>query len=413
MWKKVLTTIGTRYFVAFLNLLLISIHAKVLGKSGTGLIGIIYASANIAVIFNSVLCGNTIVYFMNRYHYRYVLWPAYVWAFAGSAVACGIMSFFAILPENCGMAVYGLSVLLSLVAVHSRILLGMDHIRGFNLTFVLQGGLLFFVLLYIYYVAGRRDASGYLLGLFLTNGVAWAVSLALLVSLLRRRKTVEEARPAPASTVKFLREMFVYGLWSSADNLAEGLTARINYFLIQRLGGYAQVGLLETGTKIAESVWHISRSVSFISYGEVARLSDAEAQRRITIRCLGWTSCALTLVMLAVWFLPERIYTDYLFSAEFHGVRRVIRGLAVGIVALGSNSILSHYFIGTGKVKYSVACSCVGLLVLLAAGYFLIPRHDVFGAAVSTSIAFTSMLIFSLIMFAKTKGGKKREPHAA
>ncbi|MDR1601119.1 MAG: polysaccharide biosynthesis C-terminal domain-containing protein [Tannerella sp.] len=402
MWKKVLATIATRYLVAFLNLLLIIINAKVLGKSGMGLIGVIYASANIALIFNSVLCGSTIVYYMTRYHYRFVVWPAYVWAFVGSAVACGLMSCFGLLPEHYGMAIYGLSVLQSLVVVHSRVLLGGGHIRSFNVTFMLQGGLLFFVLLYVYYVAGRRDASGYLLGLFLTQGVAWAVSLALLVSLLRRKRT-EDRRPAPASTVKMLREMFVYGLWGCADNLAEGLTARINYFLIQRLGGYGQVGLLDAGTKIAESVWHISRSISFISYSEVARATDAQAQRQMTLHFLKWTFCVMLAAMLAVWFLPEWIYTDYLFTAEFLGVRRVIRGLAVGIVALGCNSILSHHFIGTGKVKYSTACSCIGLLVLLVAGYFLIPVYGVYGAAVSTSIAFTSMLTFSLIIFIAKK----------
>jgi O-antigen/teichoic acid export membrane protein len=399
MWKKVLATITTRYLVAFLNLLLIIINAKVLGPGGMGLTGVIYASANIACIFNSVLCGNTIVYYMSRYHYRFVVWPAYVWAFAGSAVACALMSCIGLLPERYGMAIYALSVLQSLVGVHTRALLGEGHIRNFNITFMLQGGLLFFVLLYIYYVASWRDVSGYLAGLFLSQGVAWAVSLALLVSLWRRRKA-GDGQPAPPSVVKMLRAMFVYGLWSCADNLAEGLTARINYFLIQRLGGYGQVGLLDAGTKIADSVWHISRSISSISYSEVVRTTDPSTQRQMTLRFLKWTSGALLLVMLAVWFLPEWIYTDCLFTAEFRGVRRVIRGLAVGVVALGSNSILSHYFIGTGRVKYSTACSCVGLLVLLVAGCFLIPAYGIYGAAISTSIAFTSMLLFSLVIFA-------------
>jgi O-antigen/teichoic acid export membrane protein len=398
MLKKILGTIGTRYLVAFLNLLLIFVNAKVLGKNGMGLVGVVYASANIAFIFNSILCGNTIVYFMNRYRVRYVFWPAYVWAFAGSAVACGVMALFGTVPDGYGLPVYGLAVLLSLVTVNSRILLGKDRIKAFNATFMLQGGLLFFVLLFVYYVADRRDASGYLWGLFVTNGLAWAVSLAMALPLLRDGADAGKRSPP---VVKLIREMFVYGLWSSADNLAEGLTARLNYFLIQRLGGYSQVGMLDAGTKIAESVWHISRSVSFISYSEVAKADDPEVQRQTTLRYFKWTCCAVMLVMAAVWFVPERIYTDYLFSPEFQGIRRVIRGLAAGIVALGCNSILSHYFIGTGRVRYSAACSCLGLLALLAAGTFLIPAHGVFGAALSTSIAFVAMLAFSLVAFVR------------
>ena len=65
MLKKILGTIGSRYLIAFLNLALIFINAKVLGIEGVGMIGLIVASVNIAVIVNGILCGNTIVYFMN------------------------------------------------------------------------------------------------------------------------------------------------------------------------------------------------------------------------------------------------------------------------------------------------------------------------------------------------------------
>jgi O-antigen/teichoic acid export membrane protein len=133
----------------------------------------------------------------------------------------------------------------------------------------------------------------------------------------------------------------------------------------------------------------------------VAKTFDPKEQRQMTIRFLKLTFCAVTIVTGIILLIPEWVFTDYLFSAEFTGICKVIRGLAVGIIALGCNSILSHYFIGTGKVRYSTACSCIGLVVLLISGYFLIPAHGVFGAAISTSIAFSSMLTFSLIVFNK------------
>ena len=407
MLKQILGTIGVRYFVAGLNLLLIFVNGKVLGVSGMGLTGVIYASANIALIFNSVLCGNTIVYFMNRYDFRYVFWPAYGWAFIGSAAACGCMKIFGMLPADFELDVYGLSVILSLVAIHSRILLGKDDIRGFNITFLIQGGLLFFSLLFMYYVADIRNATGYVWGLYITNGIAWMVSLLLMIRYFFRQSG--EIHPAPSSIRKSLKEMFVYGLWSSADNLAENLTARLNYFFVQRLSGYGHVGLLDAGTKISESVWHISRSVSFISYSQVARTTDSEEQRQMTLRFLKLAFCAITFVTGIILLIPEWVFTDYLFTNEFQGICKVIRGLAFGIIALGSNSILSHYFIGTGKVRYSTACSCIGLIILVISGYFLIPAYGVFGSAVSVCIAFLGMLTFSLIVFIKLTRTKATE----
>ena len=91
MLKKILGTIGTRYLIAFLNLMLIFMNAKALGVEGVGLVGILLASINIAVVFNGVLSGNTIVYFMNRYSLHTILFPAYVWPFIGSALACTLV----------------------------------------------------------------------------------------------------------------------------------------------------------------------------------------------------------------------------------------------------------------------------------------------------------------------------------
>ena len=103
--------------------------------------------------------------------------------------------------------------------------------------------------------------------------------------------------------------------------------------------------------------------------------------------------------MGCILLVPEWIYTDYLFSAEFKGIRKVIGGLSIGIVALGCNSIISHYFIGSGKIGTVRQSSCVGLIALLISGFLLIPSYGVVGSAITTSIAFTSMLVFSLTVF--------------
>lgn len=395
MLKKILGTIGSRYLIAFLNLALIFINAKVLGIEGVGMIGLIVASVNIAVIVNGILCGNTIVYFMNRYSMRTIFLPAYLWTPIGSSLACGFMYLTGLLPTGYRLDIFLLAILSSTVNANARFLLGKDNIKGFNLTFILQGGLLFFVLLYFYYILKRPDVRSYVWGLYVTNGIAFIASLSMLVPYFLK----ETSRSSGKSLYGLLKEMFAYGLWAGADGLAETCTTRLNYFLIQRFAGLGSVGLLDAGTKISESVWNISRSVSFIEYSSVAKTSEATEQKRITLQLFKLTFCALALVMGCILLVPEWIYTDYLFSAEFKGIRKVIGGLSIGIVALGCNSIISHYFIGSGKIRYSTASSCVGLIALLISGFLLIPSYGVVGSAITTSIAFTSMLVFSLTVF--------------
>lgn len=394
MLKKILGTIGTRYLVALLNLALLFVNARLLGTEGVGLIGLILASVGLAVMFNSIFCGSTIVYFMNRYSMRRLLLPAYVWAFAGSGVATGALWLAGMYPAGYGWDVYFLTLLNSLVAAHSRFLLGKDRITGFNLVFVLQGGLLFFYLLFSYYGLHRWTVADYLSGLYLANG------LALLSSFLFLRKPfLEEIPRASCPYPVLLREMFVYGMWSNVDNLAETFSTRLNYFLVHRFIGLGGVGLLDGGTKISESVWHISRAVGYITYGEIARDPETFSQRRLTLRLLKLTFLATASVMLLILCIPEWIYTRYLFSAEFAGIVRVVRCLSVGIVALACNTILSQYFIGSGRVRYSAYASCVGLSVLAVAGFLLVPHWGVAGGALATSIAYSATLGYSLWRF--------------
>lgn len=399
--RDILRTIASRYVIALLNLALIFINAKVLGAEGVGLLGLILASINIAVMVNGILAGNTIVYFMNKYSMQAVFLPAYGWTLFGSGIACTVMSVAGLLPDGYFRDIYLLSVLSSLVAANSRFLLGKNRIGGFNITFMLQGGLLFFVLLYLYYEAGRQEVSSYLQGMYITNGIAFLASIGMLRPYLKGR--IQDTRKG-RSRREILKEMFGYGLWGSADNIAEGLTTRLNYFLIERFGGLSSVGLLDAGTKISESVWHINRSIGFIEYNQVAQESEPERQRIITLQYLKLTFCAITFATGCVLSVPEWVYTDWLFSAEFKGMRSVIIGLSAGIVTLGCNSILSQYFIGSGKIRYSAASSGAGLLSLLVSGYILIPLYGIVGAAISSSIAFTAMLVYSLIIFCKKTG---------
>ena len=404
--RDLFTTIGTRYLIAILNLALIFVNAKVLGVEGVGLVGLILAIVGIATMFCGILAGNTIVYFMNRYSMQAVFLPSYCWTPVGAGIACGSMAILGILPEGHALDIYILSILTSLVAANSRFLLGKNQIFGFNLTFVLQGGLLFFVLLFLYYGLKIRNVTAYLWGMYFTNGIAFLVSLFLLLPFLNKK----EADPRKGrSQYALLKEMFAYGLWGSADNIAEILTTRLNYFLIQRFAGLGSVGLLDAGTKISESVWHINRSIGFITYSRVARTHKPGEQKQITLRFFKLTFCAITLATGCILLIPEWIYTDYLFSAEFVGMHNVITGLSAGIIALACNNILCQYFTGSGKIRYSTGSSFVGLISLLVSGYLLIPHYGVFGSAISSSIAFSTMLAFSMIIFCRKTGTRPKD----
>jgi O-antigen/teichoic acid export membrane protein len=400
MLKDILGTLATRYLIALLNLALVFVNARALGIEGVGTVGLIWASVSLNVTVNSVLGGNTLVYFLSKYPARRLYPIAIVWIFAGSAIGCVALGLAGLLPGGYAADIYVITVLYSLGIAHSRFLLGKDRIRGFNLTQVLQGGLLFFVVLFFYYALNRQEVGSYVWSLMLTNGVAVVVSFFLLRPCLRAEERVGERTEAAGPRLRFvLKEMLAYGLWGSADNIAETCTMRLNYFLVERFAGIGGVGLLDAGTKIAESVWNISRSIASIAYNRVAGSRDKEEQEWIARRLSRLTFAAVSAAMVCVLAVPGWVYTGYLFGADFGGIRKVIALLSPGIVAMGCHTILSHYFIGSGKIRYSAFASFAGLAGLLVAGGLLIPAYGITGSALSSSFAYGMMLLFSLLMF--------------
>jgi O-antigen/teichoic acid export membrane protein len=396
VWKNILTTVAARYFTAVLNLTLIVVNGKVLGRQTLGLTGVIIASTTLAVVFNGIFCGNSIVYFLNRYNLRYVSVPAYLWAFIGSLLASVIMCLAGLFPADFFPAVFALACLLSLNNANSSMLLGFDRLKAFNLLYVTTGLLTFIFVISTYFIVGLKTAEGYLAGLTAANAVAVTVGLCVLIPYWRADRAA--IKPFTAA----LREMTGFGLTGLVDNLAENLTSRANYFILSHTGGYGNVGLLEAGTKMTESLWHISNSVSYLEYKSVARTMVLAEQKRVTLRLFKLTFCALSALMAAIVCVPEWVYTEYLLTEEFAGVRGVIASLSVGIVAFGCNRILSHFFIGSGKIRYSACCSVLGLVILLMTGIVLIPRNGVSGAAACCSIAYCCMLCFSMIVFSVT-----------
>ena len=372
--RDILHTVGTRYLIAIINLALIFINAKIFGVDGVGTIGLVLAAIGLSTVTCSLFSGNTIIYFMNRYPIRRLLLPVYGWIPIGAGLACGVMALFSIFPIYFLNDVFLLSVLNAAITANTRFLLGKNRVGAFNLTYMLQGGLLFFVLLFFYFVLQQQTPMAYITALYLTYGIAFAISSFLL---LRQLQKTAAKTASYHSLWALIQEMFIYGLWGSADNIAENLTIRLNYFLIKSFGGLASVGLLDAGTKISESVWHINRSIGLIEYNRIAQTNDKQLQKNITLRYLKAAVIAAALASSCILLIPEWIYTEVLFSAEFNGIKKVIYGLSPGIVSMAGHSIISQFFIGSGHIRYSTFASFVGLLVLLPCGLLLIPTLGV------------------------------------
>jgi len=84
------------------------------------------------------------------------------------------------------------------------------------------------------------------------------------------------------------------------------------------------------------------------------------------------------------------------FGAAFAESTWAVWLLLPGIVTFSVARILSMYLLGRNRLKIDLFASLVGLVATLILDLILIPRYGFRGAAVASSIAYTSGMLFSL-----------------
>ena len=96
--------------------------------------------------------------------------------------------------------------------------------------------------------------------------------------------------------------------------------------------------------------------------------------------------------------LPTKFF-EWVFSGEFSDIRKVILLIAPGIVFLSGHTVLANFFSGTGRPKYNLYASLIGLTTTLIAAFIFIPWLGIRGAAITTSLTYLALFIYQWLVF--------------
>jgi O-antigen/teichoic acid export membrane protein len=155
------------------------------------------------------------------------------------------------------------------------------------------------------------------------------------------------------------------------------------------------VGLYAVGTSLAEIVWFITNAASIVLAPRVASAKPDEADRvtEAVARVVG----LLTLVAAIALAVAAPLLVVLFFGVDFAESKWAVWLLLPGIVTFSVSRILSMYLLGRNKLKIDLLAAAVGLVVTLALDFLLIPRYGFRGAAIASSIAYTSAMLVNLV----------------
>ncbi|NNF06332.1 MAG: oligosaccharide flippase family protein [Candidatus Eisenbacteria bacterium] len=182
------------------------------------------------------------------------------------------------------------------------------------------------------------------------------------------------------------KEILKYGFQVHWGNLAQRGNLELDRFIINPLLGTAAVGLYGISVLMGQLAVQVSGAVSQVLFPKVAKegkdaLDDTCFLSRSSIAISVAGSAGLALVG---WYLIR-----WVFGEEFAPSYKPMLWLLPGIVMSSMGMVLSQYLAGIGKPNLNSIASVIALLVNIPALLFLIPKYDISGAAIATTIAYT------------------------
>lgn len=227
-------------------------------------------------------------------------------------------------------------------------------------------------------------------------GAVWATVLGAWVGL---GWTIGSVRGLgslwPRWDVAVLRPLLGLGLRGHAGNVVQTFNYRLDALLVHGFLGQTAVGLYQTGVVLAEMVWYLPNAVSAALLPQVAATRDSRATPSVTRHTLLLTICGAGGLLLVAWPALALLRPRYLPALPPMAV------LLVGVVALSIHKVLASDLSGRGMPQYPSLTSALALVVTLVGDVLLIPPLGIVGAALASTLAYTTQTIVLLRIYTR------------
>lgn len=389
MIRPVIGTVATRVVITLANLILVALAGRMLGAEGLGNIGLLVLGITFILIMAHLVGGGGLVYVVPRSGTGAVLLPSYAWALLTGTVALVVFSAVPLAPEGLAVHVVGLAFLQALNSIHLNILVARQRIGLQNALLVMQS-LVQVIMVAVLFQMEEATLMDYVQATYIAHGLTAITSAyyALRGELL--------ASPA-VMRAGFLALLKQGGIGQLA-NLFQLMNYRAAYYLIEAFRGTAALGVYSVAMQLAEGSWLVPKSIGGVLYSKVSNLEEARRQVQLTVILFKVAVIFGLLCTVVLLLLPDTVYST-IFGPEVQGLRPILLMIAPGLVAMSGSQVLSHFLSGTGRIAQNLIGSGLGMLATVILGWALVPVLGVQGAALTASVAYSTSLVYQLIVF--------------
>ena len=403
MFKKILGTGATRAVNVLTQLATLIMGTKLLGAAEWGKAFVAQTDITFLLIGIELIAGSGLVYFSPRKKTATLMKISYGWITFVMLIYVLLFSvlhffpnfFHTIVPEGYAWLVLLMTFVYSLHEFNLNHFLGKEKVATYNWLFLTQILTQVSMMAVFIFALDLRTAKALLYSQLCGYSLATLIGWILLFPRLKR----EEPEPLKDS----LKEMLHYGAFLQLSMLVSTLNKRLSLYLLKTNCDERSLGVYASGTQVTEGVNIVGQSIGLVAFSALSNTENKQRASQLTLRFIKLSILLTFTALLVICLLPTRFF-EWVFSGEFSDIRPVILLMAPGIVFFSAHTVLANYFSGTGKPRYNLYASLIGLSVTIVSAFVLIPWLGIRGAAITTTLTYTALFVYQWIVFHKHTG---------
>jgi len=267
------------------------------------------------------------------------------------------------------------------------IFIGLNHIKDYaalNMLPSLGFMLVLLPLFWVFPLAYRMEAS------YLLN-----VCTILLIVLIYHFRLVKKLNFRFLWDWALILRSYGLGFKAFLSEYMMILMTRMDILILKRLGSFAQLGIYTLAINFLDMINIMANMIGIVLLNKFSALNDDAASlailRKIFVVMLAFDLICIT-GMVAIGLPVIRI----LYGAEYIDAWWTFLYLIPAIIGLTLGGLFNTFLWSKGFPIFTIIAPAVATLVKAILSYFLIPIYGMFGAAISSSIAY--LLWFILLV---------------
>ncbi len=232
--------------------------------------------------------------------------------------------------------------------------------------------------------------------------IAWlaANGLSLILSLWYLRPDVNLRAMHPWR--KMIPDSLSYGGRSYLANLLQFFNLRLDSFLVNFYQGPAAVGQYTTSVSTAELLWYVPNAVSVALYPKVSSV-DKSTANRITPQACRQTLLIVCLAAIIFGLVGGFLIVGF-YGEAFRPAVIPFLLLLPGMIGVTVQKIISADLGGRGKPQFAAFTAGITVCLTVILDIALIPKYNISGAAVASSIAYLSGGAMAVFWYTRETG---------